>query len=134
MTVSTRAPTSAGLTPELPILRIVQFFPSRWNGSSNCHWNPLRNGPIGLFITLQSLGWSLFSSTTEEYRIGFRGFQIPDVSTSIIPMCSFVSLAPPGYALVHVTTLHKTAALYSFSSGFLDSKSRCAPISVSPLG
>jgi hypothetical protein len=62
-----------------------------------------------------------FSLSRDLPRLSFRfrGFMIPAVKSSCpleivnsdSPMCSLPALAPPGYALVHVTASHKTTAL-----------------------
>jgi hypothetical protein len=63
--------------------------------------------------------FSALSRDLPRLSFGFRGFVIPTVKSSCplelansdSPMCSLPTLAPPGYALVHVTASHKTAAL-----------------------
>jgi hypothetical protein len=63
--------------------------------------------------------FSALSRDLPRLSFGFRGFMIPTVKSSCplelvnsdSPMCSLPALAPPGYALVHVTASHKTAAL-----------------------
>jgi hypothetical protein len=63
--------------------------------------------------------FSAISRDLPRLSFGFRGFVIPAVKSSYplklansdSLMCSLPALAPPGYALVHVTTSHKTAAL-----------------------
>jgi hypothetical protein len=102
---STRAPTSAGPTPDLPVLRIVQFPPLSRSGSSDSHWNLLRKLTHRSFrhFTVFRPVIVLFDDRRIENRVsGFSNSRcldplVPDFPTSNIPMRSFVSLAP-GYA------------------------------------
>jgi hypothetical protein len=64
-------------------------------------------------------GFSALSRDLPRLSFGFRGFVIPAIKSSC-PLelmnsnsliCSLPALAPPGYALVHVTASHKTTAL-----------------------
>jgi hypothetical protein len=75
--------------------------------------NPIRKSLI------HPHNFSTLSPDLPRLSFGFRGFVIPTVKSSCplvlansdSLMCSLPALAPLGYALVHVTTSHKTASL-----------------------
>jgi hypothetical protein len=101
--------------------RILQSSPLSRSNSLDSHWNLCENPIHRSFFHLHD--FSALSRDLPRLSFGFQGFFFPDVKSSctlksLISDDLLLSLAPPGYALVHVTAFHKTAALYSFSSGF----------------
>jgi hypothetical protein len=104
-------------------LRIVQNSPRARVAPSIFPWNLYLNLTHRSFFFLRHLTAfrpDPFSIHNRKVVIGVRGFSILDVANPCflefpifdIPMRSFWTLAPPGYAPVHVTSSYMTVVIF----------------------